>query len=312
MKPFIAEYVICPSCLPDETGLALSVEESVGDEVIRGRFHCPACGADYPIREGTAELGVPSEIGENPPGRYESPELLSSYLWSHYADVFGDPDAGTAYSEWSSLIGPSPGPALDAGCAVGRFTFELGRTGRPVIGIDNSKRFIRAARDLLTAGRMDFEVVLEGRLHTSRSFEVPNAWNRDGVEFIVADAQALPFRSGTFSTLASLNLVDKLPKPLAHLIEINRVSRRTSAQLLFSDPFSWSDEAAVPADWLGGLPEGEFAGRGLDNVESILQGIRGGLRWPWTIDGHGSVWWKIRNHSNHFELIRSCWVKASR
>ena len=33
---------------------------------------------------------------------------------------------------------------------------------------------------------------------------------------------------------------------------------------------------------------------------------------PWRVAGRGSAWWKIRTHVNHFELIRSCFVKAER
>ncbi len=313
MKPFIAEFVICPSCLPEEIGLVLHADERAEDEVIHGRFRCPSCGEDYPILEGTADLDLPSSrrMKEQPRG-YETPRMLSSYLWSHYADVFADPDATDAYSEWSSLIRPSPWPALDTGCAVGRFTFELSRLCHPVIGIDKSRSFVHAARQLLTNGKIDFELPMEGRIHRTLSFDLPAWWDPGRVEFIVADAQALPFRSGTFGTLASLNLADKLRKPLRHLTEINRVARSTTAQFLFSDPFSWSEEAADPADWLGGLTEGEFAGRGLDNVESILKGNRAFIRPPWLLEGHGIIQWKIRNHCNHFELIRSRWVKASR
>jgi hypothetical protein len=46
--------------------------------------------------------------------------------------------------------------------------------------------------------------------------------------------------------LFSLNMVDKLPKPLVHLAEINRLAQISGAQFLFSDPFSWSKEVARP------------------------------------------------------------------
>jgi hypothetical protein len=50
--------------------------------------------------------------------------------------------------------------------------------------------------------------------------------------------------------LFSLNMVDKLPKPLVHLAEINRLAQISGAQFLFSDPFSWSKEVARGRDLL--------------------------------------------------------------
>jgi len=128
----------------------------------------------------------------------------------------------------------------------------------------------------------------------------------------VADAQALPFRSHCFSCVASLNLVDKLPKPLLHLNEMSRAAMRTGAQLLFSDPFSWSVAYAKEEDWLGGRDSGAYAGEGLDNVQAILEGQAREIDPPWTAENRGEVWWKIRNHRHHFELIRSCFIKAVR
>ena len=81
---------------------------------------------------------------------------------------------------------------------------------------------------------------------------------------------------------------------------------------LFSDPFSWSEDVATEEDWLGGTERGPYSGRGVENIMEVLKGEKGGLVPEWKIEKHGHVWWKIRTHSNHFELIRSCYVKAVR
>ena len=80
----------------------------------------------------------------------------------------------------------------------------------------------------------------------------------------------------------------------------------------FSDPFSWSTEVAPEEDWLGGKPNGQFAGKGKNNIMALLEGKMGGLSPVWHVEAHGRMWWKIRTHSNHFELIRGCFIKASR
>jgi len=128
----------------------------------------------------------------------------------------------------------------------------------------------------------------------------------------VGDAQKIPFQSESVSSLASLNLVDKVPLPIKHLEEMNRVTGRRDAQFLLSDPFSWSKEASDTADWLGGKENGPFAGKGLDNIVGLLKDPKNGLAPVWQVDNFGHIWWKIRTHSNHYELIRSCFVKASR
>jgi hypothetical protein len=106
--------------------------------------------------------------------------------------------------------------------------------------------------------------------------------------------------------------VDKIPFPIKHLTEMNRVARQHGAQFVFSDPFSWSQDVAEEKNWLGGRNNGTFSGRGMDNVIALLKGQEGILRPPWEIEDQGHIWWKIRTHRNHFELIRSCFVKAHR
>jgi hypothetical protein len=181
-----------------------------------------------------------------------------------------------------------------------------------VIGIDNSVAFVRAARELMVQRKATLALALEGSLTQHKTLAIPTDWRTDNMEFIVADALALPFRSGIFAAVSSLNVVDKVPKPIIHIAEINRSAKRNDAQLLFSDPFSWSTAAASEENWLGGTSTGSFAGRGKDNVIALLEGRMGDLAPPWIIKDNGHVWWKIRTHSNHFELIRSCFVRAVR
>ncbi|MFZ2447650.1 MAG: methyltransferase domain-containing protein [Syntrophobacteraceae bacterium] len=313
MKRKLLDILICPACLPDEVPLGIEEAEARGGEVIEGTMPCGRCGSAYPIRNGVARV-VPGDRDRagGAAGRYEGPDVLSAYLWSHYADLFNDPDASPAYTRWAGELSIGGGAGLDAGCAAGRFTFEMARKCDFAIGIDRSEVFIRTAREILGAGRLVFRVLDEGRIRSEREIILPEAWRTQNVEFIVADAHALPFRSGAFTCVASLNLVDKVPGPLDHVLETNRVARSRGAQLLISDPFSWSEEVSPPENWLGGMESGEFAGPAIENISRLLAGEGGKVSPPWSIARRGSVWWKIRNHSNHFELIRSLYIKAER
>ncbi|MBF0495079.1 MAG: methyltransferase domain-containing protein [Deltaproteobacteria bacterium] len=314
MKTKLLDWIICPSCLPMENGLSCRIESQNSREIITGTLHCTQCGAAYPIQDGLACI-LPRCLYSDQvrPSKYEDLISLSAYLWGHYADIFHDPDASSAYTAWSDLLDPTPGPALDLGCAVGRFTFELSRKFDFAIGLDNSIQFVTAARRLMTQGRIDFSLVDEGRLKSHQNITLPSSWDTDRVEFIVADALALPFKSGLFSAVSSLNLLDKVPRPLVHLQELNRISRNAGAQLLLSDPYSWSTEVAAEENWLGGVLTGPFTGKGRDNVMALLCGRRpDSLNPGWDVRYRGEVWWRLRNHANHFELIRSCYIKTMR
>jgi len=312
MKKFLLDLLICPSCLPEENPLQAAALEVQQQDIVSGQLVCEACRRSYPIRRGIGFLTAAPPSNNLAPSKYETATVLSSYLWSHYGDLLNDPDASDAYQRWAALLPPKGGLAIDIGAAVGRFSFELGRKSDLVVGVDNSHTFIKAARNLLLTGKTEVELAVEGRLTRTKLLTIPPEWPSKTIDFIIGDALALPFRQGTFTTLASLNLIDKLPSPMQHLYELNRIAQRDNAQLLFSDPFSWSTEVAAEQDWLGGTPDGPHAGRGMDNLKALLQD-HGNHREPtWKIDQQGHVWWKIRTHCNHFELIRSCYIKAGR
>ena len=311
MKKQLLELIICPHCLPHEYALVADILQEQGGDIETGALKCPHCGALFPIVDGVAMLDPHSTDNQRATNKYETDEVLSSYLWSHFGELFDD-EASQAYSTWAGLMRPQSGIALDAGGAVGRFTFEMSTRCDFAVGIDTSQAFIRAARQLMRERAMVVPLKDEGLLRRELTIRLPDDWRSDRVEFVVANALALPFRNKSMSLFSSLNLVDKVPSPIQHLREMNRVTRDTQAQFLLSDPFSWSTEAAPVEEWLGGKTEGRFAGKGLANVAELLADSQGQLLPVWEVNEPGSVWWKIRTHSNHFELIRSCFVHASR
>ena len=313
MKSLLVDLLVCPTCLPLEKELVCQIEEEHGNDILSGFLKCDECETRYPIQDGIASL-FPKihEKNRAEPSKYESSSVVSSYLWSHFSDMLEEKEASTAYKDWGDLIRHQNGFSLDAGCAVGRFTFEMSMKSDFSVGIDHSRAFISAARALMKNRKLEVTIKEEGLLTREKLIQFPAEWNTDKVEFIVGDAQVLPFRPETFSSLASLNLVDKVPLPLKHLEEMNRVARQKGAQFLFSDPFSWSSEVAREEDWLGGTHEGPYGGEGVDNVISLLTGKKGKFSPPWKIDKQGHIWWKIRTHRNHYELIRSCFIKGIR
>jgi len=308
MRPTLLDLLICPACLPAEHPLRSRIRDVRQGDIHSAELECPTWGRQYPVRDGLALL-LADGADEPGQGPYETPAAISSYLWSHYADLFGDPAASAAYGEWSRLLCGLDGPALDVGCAVGRLTFELARETELAIGVDRSQAFVRTARQLASAGELHFCLVMEGALCETRQISLPHHWPRERAEFIVADAQALPFPSGLFARGGSLNLLDKLPDPQRHLDELNRVLCPAPAQLLISDPWSWSTAVAAATAWLGGTDQGPWAGHAHANLRRHLQT---GMTPPWEVTAEGTVAWTVRNHRNHYERISSDYLVARR
>ena len=177
MKEQIIELLVCPRCLPEERGLSPHVDERQGGDIQAGFLNCPACRARYPVTEGIATL-LPQTgfTGGEGPSKYETDSTLSSYLWSHYADLWEDPDAHQAYAQWSAAFEGCSGFFLDAGCAVGRLTFEMAGRFDLALGIDNSYAFIRTTRELMHAGQKSFSIQAEGLITEALEIRLPEAW----------------------------------------------------------------------------------------------------------------------------------------
>lgn len=312
MKNFLADFLICPACLPKEIGLNLEVNESEDEDVTSGFLICKKCRLKYRIEDGVAVLTPYPDWQPDIKNKYENPRVVFSYLWSHYGDLLGDRDWLPAYPNWSKLMSKNKGYSLDIGCAVGRFTFEMTGKSDYSIGFDLSFEFIKTARELMKKRGLTFELTEEGYITSTAQIRLPDNVNTKNVEFFVADALNVPFPKSFFTKVASLNILDKVPNPMKHLKEMNRVCRDKDAEILISDPFSWSEEVASVSEWLGGKNEGDFSGFGHDNVARILEGYGEHIIPPWKIIERGKVDWKIRNHRNHSELIKSLYIKAIR
>lgn len=312
MKRILKDILICPACLPEEIPLELFIDEIEDEDIIFGVLSCKKCGVRYKIEEGLAVLMPNSQLSADINNKYENPKVVSSYLWSHYGDFLNDKDWLPAYLEWSNIMKSSKGISLDIGCAVGRFTFEMANKSDLSIGIDLSFAFIKTARELMKNREITFELTEEGILSKSVTIKFFDKFDTNKVEFLIADALHLPFPQSIFTKTSSLNIIDKIPYPLKHLQEMNRVSTHLGSQILISDPYSWSEEVAKIEHWLGGKAEGQFSGYGQDNIIKLLEGSGNLINPSWKVIDKGVINWKIRNHRNHSELIRSLYVKGIR
>lgn len=314
MKQFLLPHLICPACLPDEIPLEVLSERVVFDDIVSGELCCKKCKRRFSIKDGIAFLlPEPHSISAGSQLRYEEAGMTDRYLWSHYGDLLGVPEFGNANFQWADCLSKhNSTTSFDAGCSVGRITFEMAARSKMAVGCDLSLSFIKAVRRLVRDRQLKFSLPMEGNLREVFHIMLPESWRSDNIEFVVADALRVPFAADTFDQIASLNLIDRVNYPLAHLFEMNRVASKQVAAFLFADPFSWSTNMAPEELWLGGTTAGPYQGRGLDNVRALLEGKGKVLTPPWRITHTGAIPWKMRTHCNHYEIIRSEYLIAAR
>ncbi|MBI9074882.1 MAG: methyltransferase domain-containing protein [Desulfatibacillum sp.] len=306
MKKWLQNDLVCPECFSNTNPLDLIVREEINGDIDEGDLVCTACGAKYEISDGVAIM-LPQKtlpVLTETTG-YNSQGMLSAYLWSHFSEFFNGPNATEAYAIWSSLFPDKNGPAVDIGCAVGRLSFELSKTHSKVVGLDTSLSFIKRARRIMKEKSLHFDLILEGNITERRTCALNPRWRFDKVEFIVADALALPFPPDFFSTASSINILEKVPFPIKHLEDVNRVLQKKDSMFVFSDPFSWDASVSGPDLWLGGRNSGPYQGRGFENMERLLMGEGGVFDPPFEVSNKGDVVWKIRKTENLWEHIRS-------
>lgn len=198
---------------------------------------------------------------------YETPRLVSEYLFFHYAspdDVAGGMPVPREALDFpvrlvAELLDPArpAATALDVGCAVGRSSFELARTIPRVIGIDYSQAFVEAARAMQAGGHLDGAVASEGdRLQAFRA-EIPPGIDVGRVEFETGDATDLRAGLAGFDVVLAANLLCRLPEPAKFLSRLPELVA-PGGQLLLATPFSWLPEFTPRAHWIGGAGEASW------------------------------------------------------
>jgi SAM-dependent methyltransferase len=228
---------------------------------------------------------------------YESTQYLNEYLLLHYGQRRDVAPFPFIPRQWLSfhqrlrqeyllpLHSRQPRAALDLGCAVGRFTFELARVTNRALGTDLSKRFIQTARRMANRGSLEVPIKETGRQFRWRRLALPKTLRRGDVEFRVADAMDLSsFPDGAFQVVSAINLVDRLPRPRAFLSQLPRLLA-SGGQLLLASPFTWLEEYTAFREWIAS--------------EQVPQLLNADFR----LARHGQIPFVIREHRRKFQLV---------
>jgi SAM-dependent methyltransferase len=141
----------------------------------------------------------------------------SAAAWLRFADI--DPNRlGVLDAPMLALSGDVRGSSvIDIGCGEGRFARMLASRGARIVGVDPTRRLVHAARDRHREGR-----------------------------YVVAGAEALPFRTGSFDLAVLYLVLIDIPDHSAAISEASRVLAPNGRLLIANlNPFV----TAVPYGW---------------------------------------------------------------
>lgn len=183
---------------------------------------------------------------------------LSIYGWAHWGDALppsargqGGSFAALLAQAFSLLRAAPAGAWIDLGCSVGRGTLELARRGcEMAIGVDLNFSMLRVAERVRRSARALFPLRRVGLVYDRCDAAVADV-PRDRVSFWCCDVSVLPFADASFSGALTLNLLECVPSPLGHLVELGRVLAPGSPAL-YASPYDWSASATPLDQWLGG------------------------------------------------------------
>lgn len=255
---------------------------------------------------------------------YEAQQMVADYLLLHYAAAEVQmpwacgPQAATGFpqrcAQWlldgAERYGVTPRRALDVGCAVGGASFALARTFDEVLGVDLSRAFIDAARQLQQHGELDYFEREEGELGRTAQARIAADIERSRVHFRQADACSLPAELVDYDAVLLANLLCRLPSPRALLARLGgpRGLVRVGGLLALFSPYTWLEQFTPPPAWLGGYTRDGAALHSADALKALLSAegfelrreeevplvIREHRRKYQFIVTHGLLWQRVR------------------
>jgi ubiquinone/menaquinone biosynthesis C-methylase UbiE/uncharacterized protein YbaR (Trm112 family) len=207
----VGEILCCPTCKGplDEVSSAL---------------RCPDCEVTYERLEGLWDLLPPGSSSLKLSERSHYTEKTEYYLHMH-ATWCGSPFYRHFHSSFLDDLRrlPCGSLILETGCGLGHDGLELLRSGYRVVETD----------------------IAPGQLLQARRLQEEGGFSRTS-SHLLADAEHLPFVSGSFDGVFMVASLHHLPDPLAALRETRRVLRSGGVLAIGTEPNTWQNYTIYP------------------------------------------------------------------
>lgn len=122
----------------------------------------------------------------------------------------------------------------DVGCGLGRLSFDCASLGaKKVIGIDSNQSLLGEAY----------------RIANNTSSYIKKFPHSGNVEFLCADAMALPIDDRSLDVVICSNLIDRVADPKLLAREMFRITKQGGV-IVLSDPYDWLIEYTPKTRWV--------------------------------------------------------------
>jgi len=218
---------------------------------------------------------------------YETDELVCQYIEFHYGQSYFNIDNynKVCASEVIKFLGINNNnkkqfqKAIDIGCSVGRFTFELAKYCDNILGIDLSARFIQVCYNVRDYENcLPYVIPIEGDLKEYKRIYPIEIRNELGItdddcnkiNFLQKDACNLPLSEyNGYDLIFCGNLIDRLSDPKLFLETIHeRII--LNGLLVITSPYTWIETYTKKDNWIGGKKVDGEDETTLQRLETIL------------------------------------------
>lgn len=180
---------------------------------------------------------------------------------------------------------------LDLGCGNGRHTLEATRYPGHIIGVDISRDDLQAARFMYA--------------------DLKRKGAPGHADFIVADAQNLPFKDGAFDKSLCTETFEHVPDDRRSIDEFLRVTK-PGAQVVVSVPAYWPERAYWSLSWeYWHSPGGHVRWYRPDEMRNILEERGMTVEFQRRRHASQSLYWFLRCihglSNEHFPPVRLTW-----
>ncbi len=263
--------IICPECRKPELQSPLkldSIFKKDEDFVQTGFLSCsnPSCEKKFPVLAGVPivlkdiDKWMRSDSLQLSTFLEKTPEIrnfydlknqpvevnegaLSAYMDSHYPVSSLD----EFWKKAIELIDSNHYEfALDIGCSVGRYTFELARCSQLAVGIDLNFIALAAAERTQRTQTATYKRRIRGEYY--QSIHEPYLAPANAL-FLVADALNPPFKAYSFDVVSGLNILDNVAVPLILIGQMDALLK-VDGDLILSSPYDWHTDISKVDEWL--------------------------------------------------------------